>query len=159
MISFKTTLASKSTILIPEDFVEQLPEDSRSRVKVKTSYGSETITYHAALKRRKTGGFQMYFSKGKQEELGILPGDVFTVQLFEDHSKYGVDMPEELEAVLLTDYEAFSIFEGFTKGKQRSIIYTVKRYKSSQTKIDKSLLLCSNLKRGLHDPKLLFKEN
>ncbi|MDO1501035.1 YdeI/OmpD-associated family protein [Winogradskyella maritima] len=159
MKSFKTSLASKSTILIPEDLVQQLPKDSRSRVKVKTNFNGKSIDYHAALKRHSSGDYLMYFSKGKQDELGIAFGEEFTVQLFEDDSKYGVDLPEELEAVLLTDYEAYKIFESFTKGKQRSIIYAVKRYKSSQTKIDKSLLLCSNLKRGFHDQKLLFKEN
>ncbi|WP_258848503.1 hypothetical protein [Polaribacter sp. WD7] len=40
------------------------------------------------------------------------------MQLFEDTSKYGVDMPEEHEAVLMSDYDAYCIFESFTAGKK-----------------------------------------
>jgi len=71
------------------------------------------------------------------------------LQFFEDTTKYGVEMPEELNAVLLSDYEAFEIFESLTAGKKRGIIYAIARYKNSQTKIDKALLMCENLKKGV----------
>ncbi|WP_161991923.1 YdeI/OmpD-associated family protein [Flagellimonas algicola] len=79
------------------------------------------------------------------------------MQFFEDTSKYGVEMPEELEAVLSTDMDAETIFESFTDGKKRSIIYMISGYKNSQTRIDKSLLLCENLKRGVKDNKALLE--
>ena len=72
-------------------------------------------------------------------------------------SKYGVEVPEEFEAVMLSDYDAYQIFESFTKGKQRGIIYMITRFKDSQKKIDKTLLLCENLKRGIRDNKDLLK--
>ncbi|MEO1012933.1 MAG: YdeI/OmpD-associated family protein [Bacteroidota bacterium] len=72
-------------------------------------------------------------------------------------SKYGVDVPEEFEAVLLSDHEAEKIFESLTAGKKRGIIYTIARYKNSQTRIDKSILLCENLKRGIRDQRDLLK--
>ena len=97
------------------------------------------------------------FSKQKQKELGVVLNDYLELQIFEDTSKYGVDMPEELEAVLLTDYDAYQMFAAFTPGKQRSIIYSVIRIKNSQSRIDKSLILCENLKRGITDPKLFLK--
>ena len=71
--------------------------------------------------------------------------------------KYGVEMPEELDAVFKTDHEAFTIFEGFTAGKKRSIIYTIIRIKNSQSRIDKALIMCDNLKRGETNPMKLFK--
>lgn len=77
----------------------------------------------------------MMFSKTKQKKLNLDLGDKFTIQLFEDTSKYGVDFPEELEAVLMSDFDAYTIFENLTKGKQRSIIYGILRYKSSQQKL------------------------
>lgn len=101
----------------------------------------------------------LMFSKEKQKALGVFMNDYFTMQLFEDQSKYGVDMPEELEAVLLSDHDAYIIFENLTPGKQRSIIYAILRYKSSQTRIDKSLILTENLKRGVTDQKLWLKSN
>jgi len=65
--------------------------------------------------------------------------------------------PKEFEAVLLSDYDAHQIFESFTKGKQRGIIYMITRFKDSQKKIDKALILCENLKRGIRDNKELLK--
>jgi len=84
--------------------------------------------------------------------------DYFTLQVFEDISKYGVDMSEELEAVLMSDHEAYSIFENLTPGRQRSIIYTINRYKSSQTRVDKAILITNNIKRGIRDPKSWLKK-
>jgi len=97
------------------------------------------------------------FSKNKQKTLHIFPNDYFGLQFFEDTSKYGVAVPEEFEAVLLSDYDAHQIFESLTKGKQRGLIYMIDRFKSSQKRIDKTLLLCENLKRGLRDNKELLK--
>ena len=100
----------------------------------------------------------LFFGKGKQKELGIFKNDWFTLQFFEDNSKYGVEMPEELEAVLLSDHDAFKIFESLTAGKKRSIIYIITRYKVLQTRIDKSLILVGNIKMGITDNKLLLKK-
>ena len=98
----------------------------------------------------------MMFGKRYQKVLGIFPNDYFQLQFFEDDSKYGVEMPEELDAVLQSDPEAFQIFDSFTDGKKRGIIYGVLSYKNSQTRIDKSILICENLKRGIrHNPDLL----
>ena len=99
------------------------------------------------------------FSKNNQKQLGIFPNDYFQLQFFEDASKYGVEVPEEFEAVMLSDYDAYQIFEAFTKGKQRGLIYGITRYKSSQKRIDKTLLLCENLKHGIRDNKELFKSH
>lgn len=101
----------------------------------------------------------MYFSKAKQKELGVEMNDIITIQLFEDTSKYGVEPCEEFEAVMLTDYDACTIFEALTPGKKRSIIYAIGRYKYSQTRIDKTLLFTQNLKRGIFDQKLWLKQN
>ena len=129
-----------------------------NRVKVIAKYLNKSISFYAAVKKdKKSGDYKMMFSKQKQKELQIDLADQFELQLFEDTSKYGVEMPEELEAVLLTDYEAYQIFESLTKGKQRSIIYGVTRFKGTQNKIDKSLILCENLKRRKLEPFKMFK--
>ncbi|QBA64481.1 YdeI/OmpD-associated family protein [Muriicola soli] len=79
------------------------------------------------------------------------------IQLSENLTPYGVEMPEELQAVLQSDEDANAIFEGFTDGKKRSIIYMILRFKNSQTRIDKSILLCENLKKGINKPADLLK--
>ncbi|WP_431158640.1 YdeI/OmpD-associated family protein [Winogradskyella poriferorum] len=155
---FEVSLADKQSVILPAQYIEPFIKDNHKRVKVRASFEGKSLAFHAHLKYEKTGLHRIYFSKTKQNELGVFTNDYFTIEIFEDTSKYGVEMSEELEAVLLSDHEAFTIFEGLTPGKQRSIIYAISRYKSPQTRVDKALLLCNNLKRGVKDPKLWLKK-
>ena len=155
---FEVTLADKQSIVLPEKPIEAFIKNNHKRIKVLASFEVKKIEFYAALKKEKSGLFRIYFSKAKQKELGIFMNDYFTLQVFEDTSKYGVEVSEELEAVLLSDYEAYTIFENLTPGRQRSIIYTISRYKSSQTRVDKALILTDNLKRGITDPKQWLKK-
>lgn len=155
---FTVTHIDTYLVFIPKEIYKAFADDKQSRVKVTASHQQKSIEFYAAVKRDKASGhFKMMFSKAKQKELDLNLGDDFEMQLFKDTSKYGVDMPEELDAVLLSDYEAYQIFESLTKGKQRSIIYYILRLKNSQKRIDQSLLLCKNLKRGNTQNKELFK--
>jgi uncharacterized protein YdeI (YjbR/CyaY-like superfamily) len=74
------------------------------------------------------------------------------VILQEDTSKYKAPMTEELEAVLLSDCEAYKIFEKLLPVKQRNIIFIIYNAKDSQRKIDLALNAMENLKMGNDDP-------
>ncbi|MGJ8593406.1 MAG: YdeI/OmpD-associated family protein [Aquaticitalea sp.] len=155
---FEVGLLDSYHLYIPKGVFQPFADAGHSRVKVKAFYMDTTIELYAAVNKVKSSGdFVIMFSKRYQKALGVFQNDYFELQLFENTSKYGVEMPEELEAVLLSDYEAYQLFESFTAGKQRSIIYTILRIKSPQGRVDKGLLLCDNLKRGVTDPMLLFK--
>jgi len=157
-IPFEVTLADKQSVILPEIPIADFIENNHKRIKVLASFEDQNIEFHAALKREKSGLYRIYFSKGKQKELGVFMNDYFKLQIFEDTSKYGVEMSEELEAVLLSDFEAYSIFENLTPGKQRSIIYAISRYKSPQMRVDKALILTDNLKRGITDQRIWLKK-
>jgi len=143
------------SLLLPEEVVLPFLEKKLKRVKVKVSFKDKELSFHGAIQKR-IGNYYMMFGKRYQKELGIFPNDYFQMQFFEDDSKYGVEMPEELDAVLLSDYDAFKVFESLTDGTKRGLIYTIIRYKNVQTRIDKSLILCENLKRGVRDRTKLF---
>lgn len=66
-------------------------------------------------------------------------------------------MPEELSAVLETDYEAIEGFKKLTDGKKRSLMYHILQIKNTQTRVDKALLLCDKLTRGFTDIHELVK--
>lgn len=153
---FKVAVHGTHSLVVPDKIALPFVEKGHSRVKVLATFESKTISFFAAL-RKYHGQYIMMFSKNKQKELGLLPNAAFLLQLFEDTSKYGVEVPEEFEAVLMSDYNAHEIFESFTKGKQRGIIYMILGFKDSQKRIDKSLLLCENLKRGIRDNRELLK--
>lgn len=144
------------TLLLPEKIIAPFLNKNLKRVKVKAAFEDKQIYFHGAIQKR-NGKHYMMFGKRYQKALGIFPNDYFQLQFFEDDSKYGVDMPEEFDAVLVSDYDAYQIFEGLTPGKQRNLIYAITRYKSSQTRIDKSILICENLKRGIRNPMELLK--
>jgi len=155
--TFEITVTGKYySLQLPKHVVKPFIEKNMKRVMVTASFQEKELTFHAAIQKR-NGSYYMMFGKRHQKELGVFPNDYFQLQLFEDTSKYGVEMPEELDAVFLSDYEALEIFETFTAGKKRGIIYAISRYANSQTRIDKSLLLCENLKRGIRDNRMLLK--
>ena len=153
---FEVSLKGSHSLIIPDKHALPFTEKGHGRVKVTAKFEGKILNYHAALQKYQ-GQYVMTFGKRYQKELGVFPNDYFELQFFEDTSRYGVEMPEELEAVLQDDPEAFKIFESFTDGKIRSLIYVIARYKNSQTRIDKSIILSENLKRGVRDPKELFK--
>jgi len=144
------------SLKLPEHIVKPFVEKNLKRVKATANFKGKELSFHAALQKR-NGSYYMMFGKRYQKELGVFPNDYFQLQFFEDTSKYGVEVPEELDAVFSSDHKAFEVFESFTPGKQRGLIYAISRYANSQTRIDKSLLLCENLKRGIRDNRMLLK--
>ena len=120
------------------------------------TFQGERISFHAAIQKRE-GKYVMMFGKNYQKTLGIFPNDILQLQFLEDDSKYGVVLPEEFEAVLFSDPDAYDLFETLTPGRKRGLIYAIARYRNSQTRIDKTLQLCERLKRGIRDPRELLK--
>jgi len=153
---FTITVEGTYSILLPESIVNPFIEKRFTRAQFKATYGNKHIMFHGALRKRK-GNYQVMFSKQKQKDLDLAVGDSFQLQLIEDITKYGVEMPESLEAVLDSDPMALSIFKRLTDGKKRSIIYYIKRIKNVQTRVDKALIVTENLKLGVTDLKELTK--
>ena len=116
-----TITGSYYSLLLPMGIIQPFLDKNIKRVKVKASFEEKEWVFHTGLQKRNSN-YNMMFGKRYQKELGIFPNDYFQMQFFEDDSKYGVEMPEELEAVLLSDHKALQIFESFTSGKQRGII-------------------------------------
>ena len=145
------------SLIIPEEHYEIFMDTKKPRVKVFARFRDKEISFYAALQRDKEGLIRITFSKQLQKQLAVFPNDYFKLQMYQDDSKYGVEMPQELEEVLKLDEEAMNIFESLSDGRKRSLIYTILRYKNSQTRIDKSLIIIKNLKKGIIDPKLWLK--
>jgi len=154
---FEITLSiNYYALCLPETIIKPFLDKKQNRVRVIATYQEKTVAFHAAIQKR-SGRYVMMFGKQHQKVLGVFPNDILLVQFFEDDSKYGVELPEEFEAVLFSDQEAFEAFETLTIGRKRGLIYAISRYRNSQTRIDKALQLCERLKRGIRDPKELLK--
>ncbi|AGC78445.1 hypothetical protein LX97_02773 [Nonlabens dokdonensis] len=138
-------------IAIPDDVAMQAVQDRVKRVVANLSHKEKEITLYAAISKRH-GSYSMMFSKANQKKLEVQQGDTIQVRMQEDTSKYQAPMTEELEAVLLSDYEAYEIFENLLPGKQRNIIFMIYNAKGSQKKVDLALNAMENLKIGNHNP-------
>ncbi|MEW7291444.1 YdeI/OmpD-associated family protein [Aquimarina sp. 2304DJ70-9] len=154
---FETSLKSNHSFVVPEKIAQHCLDKKYKRVVVEITFNNQKIRFHAALQKLKQN-YNITFNTTNQKKLGIFPSDYFKVQLFEDTSKYGVEMPEEFDAVLQSDLEAFEIFESLTDGKKRSLIYYILKIKKSQTRIDKALIITENLKLGIRDHQELIKK-
>ena len=94
-----TITGSFYSLLLPLEIIQPFLDKHLKRVKVKACFEGKELVFHAAFQKR-NGRYYMMFGKRYQKELGIFPNDYFQLQFFEDDSKYGVEMPEELDAVL-----------------------------------------------------------
>ncbi|MDC8003573.1 YdeI/OmpD-associated family protein [Aureisphaera galaxeae] len=154
---FEVTVEGYHSVYIPDIIAEPFANAGHKRVLVKASLRDKSHEFHGALQKIK-GQYQIMFGKNNQKAIDLEPYESFYIQLVEDTSKYGVEMPEEFQAVLDSDPEAYELFEALTDGKKRGLIYTILRYKNSQTRIDKALILTENLKLGITDMKEIMKD-
>lgn len=102
--------------------------------------------FHAGMVALGGGEAYITINKKRMKAFGIAKGDQVRVTIRKDTSKYGMEMPEELEALLEQDDEGRKRFEQLTPGKKRYIIHYVSQVKNSQLKIDRAILLINNLK-------------
>lgn len=83
------------------------------------------------------------------KKLNLALGSKVRVQLQRDLSEFGMEVSPELAEVLHSDPEAHMRFQQLPAGKQRYIIYYVNQVKSSDKRIERSLLLLGNLKKSM----------
>ena len=79
--------------------------------------------------------------------MGLKFKDEVTVSLKKDESEFGMEVSEELKELLDQDAEGMRRFKMLPPGKQRYIIHYVNTVKSSQKRIDRAILLITNLKK------------
>ncbi len=113
---------------------------------------------HVALQSRKEEGYFIYISKRVLKELSLKKGMTVQMELKEDESQFQFEEAEEWNEVLATDPIAKDIFDQLTPGNQRSILYLITRVKSSEKRIERSLHIAEQLKRGIHSAAKLMKK-
>lgn len=147
-ISFTTTLDNASSVgytclVVPGKVVKEIGGFS---TRLLCSVNKNEL-FHCGLVRLGNGNGGIILNKKRRTDWEIDLEDTIEVTLMPDSSKYGVEMPEELEALLELDKEAASRFETITPGQQRYIINYVNGVKSSQKRIDRAIMLIENLKK------------
>jgi hypothetical protein len=120
---------------------------------------NDSIEWQAGIVALGEGKGYITLSKARMKSLDVHLGDTLSFTLTKDTSEYGHEYPRELEEVLLQDPEAKQRFEQLSPGKQRTLIYYILQVKSSDKRIERSLLFMNNLKRsplGKETMRMLF---
>lgn len=150
-LNFETTIEKFSTesgwhyLFVEKEIAEMLKFTGKSRRVVCTINGSET--FQCALMPYK-GNFFIIVNQNKRKKLKVEAGDVVSVELTEDHSRYGLPMPEDFREVLDQDPEGDRLFHSLTAGKQRSILYHIGKVKDIDKRIDIGLIFLEHLKNN-----------
>lgn len=118
---------------------------------------NKAITFQCGLMSLSEGRAYISINSKRMKELGVEKGDTVNVILTEDHSEYGVDVPEELIELFKQDPEGKRRFDLLKPGMQRYILNYVNTVKSIQLRVERAFLLISNLKR-LPEGKETFRE-
>ncbi|MFL5751796.1 MAG: DUF1905 domain-containing protein [Bacteroidia bacterium] len=106
------------------------------------------LTFQAGLVALGDGDAYISINAKRMKEIGVKTGDEVKVALKEDKSEYGMEVPAELNELLKQDDEGMRRFKMLSPGKQRYIIHYVSTVKSSNKRLERAVLLITNLKRA-----------
>ncbi len=140
-------------IPVPQSISKELIQQDCTRLICAIN---DTIKFHCALMPKGEG---RYFINLNKERRKILMASQFTelkVSIAPDKSEYGLPMPTEFKELLHQDPEGDHVFHNLTPGKQRTLLHLVGKYKNTETRINKSIVIVEYLKRV--NGKLDFKE-
>lgn len=119
--------------------------------------------FHCAMLPHKNYHY-ILINKEIFKKLQIQKGEIVSVMIEQDKSKYGLPLSEEMQEVLNADPEGNDLFQRLTPGKKRTLIHLVNKVKNPTLKIEKSFVILDHLKnhRGNLDFRNLqedFKNN
>lgn len=146
-ITFKTYLEPQNKvgyahITVPADIVEKVG-GFNTRLLCSLN-GNKKM--HSGLMGKGDGRGMIIVNKARQKAWDLNFKDKITAEIELDNSKYGMEVPEELEALLEQDREGLKLFEEITPGQQRYIINYVDGVKSVQKRVDRAIMMIENLK-------------
>ncbi len=147
--TFQTTLDKFEDSLypyhvkVPVGIYKSYADSKIKRIIV--SYNGGIPVHNAFLSK---GGNIKYIKLNKKtmKEGNLNVGDKVDVVIEEDKSKYGVPMAPEMEELLNQDIEGEVLFHKLTPGKIRSLLFKVNSYKSTDKRIETSIVILEHLK-------------
>ena len=140
-------------VKVPHDIYQQYADAKIKRIIV--SYNDGNPVHNAFLS--KDGGKFIKLNKKTMKDGHLTVGDKLTVMIKEDKSKYGVPIAAEMEELLKQDIEGEVLFHKLTDGKIRSLLFKINSYKSTDKRIETSIVILDHLKAnsGVLDWKML----
>lgn len=149
-ISYKTKIFKLEHLVgmhyleVPPDIIDALGGKFKMRLLCTVN---NKLTFQGGLVALGNGSGYISINMQRLKKLGLKFKDEISVSLKKDESEYGMPLSDELKELLDQDQEGMRRFKMLTPGKQRYIIHYVNTVKNSQLRIDRAILLISNLKK------------
>lgn len=96
----------------------------------------EKVTLRCGLNHLGNGNYYIMLAKRYITEIGKEVGEHISYTLEEDPNPLGVDIPEVLEVFLAQDEAGKQIFDQFTDGRKRTLIFSVLRIKNIDKQVE-----------------------
>lgn len=140
---------------VPDEVVSDLKNTNVKRIKVNINDGE---SFDSSLI---SGGNHKYFIKinrSIQKNQGLIEGNIDSIVITPDYSKYGMPLPEEFAEIWKYDDKANEYFHQLAPGKQRNLIHIINKIKSPNLRATRSIIIMEHLKTntGKLDFKLLL---
>ena len=158
MVSITTTLEKSESNLwgyhlpVPKDIADKFIDGSNRRVICTIN----NYSFPCALMPDKSDFF-ILINKETRIKLNLREGLEINMKIKKDTSEFGMPMPDSFQTLLDQDEEGKKHFNNLTPGKQRSLIFLVKKVKNIDSQINKGLAILDHLKlnRGKLDFRML----
>ncbi|MBA3971808.1 MAG: DUF1905 domain-containing protein [Bacteroidetes bacterium] len=129
---------------VPPDIIDALGGKFKMRLLCTVN---DKLTFQGGLVALGNGSGYVSINMSRLKKLGLKFKDEVKISLKKDESEYGMTLSDELKELLAQDEEGLRRFKMLTPGKQRYIIHYVNTVKSSQLRIERAILLITNLKK------------
>ena len=141
---------------VPDDIYQSFAEQKIKRVLMQIN-NSEKL--HAGFMPEGNAKYFLMLSKDLMKRLQLAGGQSVNVFIEEDTTRYGMPISDEMKELLELDPEGEVYFHKLSAGKIRSLLHFVNKYKSSDKRIEKSVIIIEHLKanngtldwKALHD--------
>jgi uncharacterized protein YdeI (YjbR/CyaY-like superfamily) len=110
------------------------------------------VDIHAAILKTKEGMHYVTIGLKHLKAIGLKGNSRVNASFKIDTTELQFSIPEEFAEVIATDENAKKVFDGLTDGNKRGLIALVNMVKSSNKKIERSLLIAEKLKAGITSP-------
>jgi uncharacterized protein YdeI (YjbR/CyaY-like superfamily) len=142
-------------IELTEKQVKSLTKNGNKRVLCNLN---DTVELHAAIMKTKEGMHYIMIGNQYLKQLRLKQNSTVKATITIDTSELQFDMPEEFAEVMDTDIQAKTIFTALTAGNKRGLLSLVNMVKSTDKKIERSLMIAEKLKAGIKSPQAMLKK-
>ncbi len=130
-------------VKIPDDIYTSFAAQKIKRVLMQID-DSEQL--HSGFMPEGNGKYFLMLSKEVMKKFQLALNQSVEVFIVEDTTRYGMPISDEMKELLELDPDGEAFFHKLTPGKIRSLLHFVNKYKSSDKRIEKSVIILEHLK-------------